>query len=623
MRVLLAIGCNDYESATTLDGAEADATRMFQALANLENGWYDGAHSRLLLSPTLDQARLALREMLFSGVALDTFTFFFAGHGGVNKGSFYLWVRDTNATGQSASALALGDLFRYINEAGPRQTNIIIDACEAGGLIEDLGVLLKPELLGDVDTPALTLLATSARNQAAGETPIGGDGTNAILDCIEGRQFVNDAHSALDLVEIGRQVSMRLQPQGQNPVVWGLNLYGPPSFCRNPRHDRDGKGALRDLVKEWPAEADAVIQRNHDHLWTVYTSVAGDWDEEEFQQVIRTVIQSSGLRAEQAAGVAERLATTLLQRCAQSDDPFRGALVMATIAASLLPFVAAPHVEASVRRLLRAASVELNKALSGLIADLTTERFALLSATGGGLPDLYYLPLRVSKVLGWAAVAPLLCQSDADKLQAESQFAAILRLLLEHYPSAVVALNDAQAPFWCVALARAAKAGLMDEGEQLAGMIFHSLTLCEGRLARWDLAPESVFEYTLARARNDFSEAPDFIERPIETLTVLLRASSLYGLGQVFDEGLWRLDGVSFSAFIPPDFSHYNALMMTSGESRVWKVGHEVFRVEEFAATWPSSVPRPRSTVVAALSVISSLILPNRQPWFLLEPGTM
>lgn len=619
MRVLLAIGCNEYENATTLDGAEVDAKRMFQALAKSEDGWYDGARSRLLLSPTLDQVRLALREILFSGAALDTFTFFFAGHGGVHKGSFYLWVRDTNATGQSASALALGDLFRYINEAAPRQTNIIIDACEAGGLIEDLGVLLKPELLGDVDTPALTLLATSARNQAAGETPVGGDGTNAILDCIEGRQFVNDAHSALDLVEIGRQVSVRLQSQDQNPVVWGLNLYGPPSFCRNPRHDRDGKGALRDLVKEWPAEADAVIQKNHEHLWTVYTSMAGEWDEENFQQVIRSVVQSSGLLAEQAAGVTERLATTLLQRCAQADDPFRGPLVVATIAASLLPFVASPAVEASAKRLLSVASIELNKAVSGLISDLTTERFALLSATGGGLPDLYYLPLRVSKALGWAAAAPLLCQSDADKLQAESQFAAILELLLEHYPSAVVALNDAQAPFWCVALARAAAAGLMDEGEQLAGLVFHSLTQCEGRLARWDLAPENAFEYTLARAHNDFSEAQDFIERPIETLTVLLRASRLYGLGHVFDEALWRLDGVSFSAFIPPDFSQYNAPMMTTGESLVWSVGHEVCRVEEFAATWPSSVPLPLSPVVAALAVISSLLLPDRQPWFLLE----
>jgi hypothetical protein len=159
----------------------------------------------------------------------------------------------------------------------------------------------------------------------------------------------------------------------------------------------------------------------------------------------------------------------------------------------------------------------------------------------------------------------------------------------------------------------------MDEGEQLAGLVFHSLTQCEGRLARWDLAPESAFEYMLARAHNDFSEVQDFIERPIETLTVLLRASRLYGLGHVFDDALWRLDGVSFSAFIPPDFSQYNSPMMSSGENAVWSVGHEVCRVEEFAATWPSSVPLPHSPVIAALAVISSLLLLDRQPWFLLE----
>jgi hypothetical protein len=135
-----------------------------------------------------------------------------------------MWLKDTMKTAQSVSALALADLFRGINEAAPRQTNIIIDACESGGLVEDLGVLLKPELLGDVGTPALTLVATSGRNQSANETASGGLGTNALLDCIEGRELVNDTFGALDLIDIGRRVAANLQSKGQNPVVWGLNL---------------------------------------------------------------------------------------------------------------------------------------------------------------------------------------------------------------------------------------------------------------------------------------------------------------------------------------------------------------------------------------------------------------
>ena len=234
MRVLLAIGCNQYENAKQLNGAEADAQRIFSVLIRPEVGQYDVARSTLLLSPSLHEVRQCLHAALFTDPQPETFTFFFAGHGGVSAGSYYMWLRDTRPKGQSISALSLADLFRSINEALPRQNNIIIDACESGGLIEDLTVLLKHEILGNAGTPTFTLVATSAQDQTSGETQEGGVGTNAILDCIEGRDFIQDSTSTLDLVEIGRKVSTRLRDSGQNPVVWGLNLYGPPRFCRNP-----------------------------------------------------------------------------------------------------------------------------------------------------------------------------------------------------------------------------------------------------------------------------------------------------------------------------------------------------------------------------------------------------
>jgi hypothetical protein len=458
--VLLAIGCNEYEECTELNGAEGDAKRIFAALVRANVGWYDDTRSRLLLSPTLDEVRKALRDLLFKSKAIETFTFYFAGHGGVTAGSFYMWVRDTMASGQSVSALSLADLFRSVNEASPRQTNIIIDACESGGLIEDLGVLLKPELLGDAGTPALTLVATSARNQSAGELPTGGFGTNAILECIDGREFVNDAFSALDLVEIGRKVSIRLQPSGQNPVVWGLNLYGPPSFCKNPRYNRDGMGPLRDLVNAWPPAADEIIRENQDQLWATYTSITGDWNPERFRAVVRSVLQAPGLSPELATGICERLAATFLQRCQQCDDLFRGALIVSTLVSFLLPFVEEPVAEAGARRLLGVASDALRRANATLISDLSADRFALLAAKGAGFADLYFLPLRVSNVLGWAAAGPLMAQTQADREQAATQFKTLLNQILEHYSGSVLALTDAQAPAWCVALTQAAAMGL-------------------------------------------------------------------------------------------------------------------------------------------------------------------
>jgi hypothetical protein len=265
----------------------------------------------------------------------------------------------------------------------------------------------------------------------------------------------------------------------------------------------------------------------------------------------------------------------------------------------------------------------LQQANATLIADLSADRFALLAGKGGGFPDLYFLPLRVSKVLGWAAAAPFLCQKQADREQADVQFKTLLKLILEHYAGSVIALADTQAPAWCIALAQAAAVGLNEEGEQLAGLVFHSLASCSGRLARWDLEPENALEYLLARSRNDYSECAGLIERPLETLTVVLRAARLFGLEEVFDEALWRLDGISFSAYIPAELLQFNSDTMQGGQNLVWSIGHDVCRVDEFTATWPSHVPSPSTPAVKALTVISALLLPDRQPWFLLEgaPG--
>ncbi|MEE4464951.1 caspase family protein, partial [Azotobacter chroococcum] len=311
--------------------------------------------------------------------------FFFAGHGSVSAGSFYMLLRDSTPNGQSMSALSLADVFRTLNEAAPHQSNIIIDACESGGLIADLGVLLKPEMLGNAGTPALTLVATSAQDQFAKESEEGGFGTNAILDCIEGRDFIQDSTSVLDLVEIGRRVSTRLiSEKGQSPIVWGLNLYGPPSFCRNPRYASDPSAPLRSFIQSWPAGNDESIKINHDALWAAYSSTSGAWNSEKFSQVVSTVLAPCTSNPSVLSKHADRLAATFLLKAQYSADPFRIPQVAATLAACLLPHINSAPVEASAQHLLSLCSSELLKANASLITDLSYNKYALLSTRGGG-----------------------------------------------------------------------------------------------------------------------------------------------------------------------------------------------------------------------------------------------
>jgi len=385
MRILISIGCNLYDDANTLTGAETDAQRIFDALVRPEVGDYDSNRSRLLLSPSIDEVRTALREALFSNGVIDTFTFFFAGHGGMRAGSFYMWVRDTRSEAQSITALSLSDLFRSINEATPNQSNIIIDACESGGLIADLGVLLKSDMLGDAGTPGITLVATSAQNQFSGETDLGGFGTNAILDCIEGRDFVQDTASVLDLVEIGRRVSSRLKTADQCPVVWGLNLYGPPRFCRNPHFGSDPARPLREIVRSWPANSGTSTREFYDALWRAYASVSDEWEPRSFSDVVSASLSPLASTPDLLAGFVERFGDAVMERAQFSVDPFRRAQVSAALAVSLLPYIQSEAVERSVARFVEVTGDQLSTAGSQLLDDLREDSYALMAGGSGAL----------------------------------------------------------------------------------------------------------------------------------------------------------------------------------------------------------------------------------------------
>jgi hypothetical protein len=128
-------------------------------------------------------------------------------------------------------------------------------------------------------------------------------------------------------------------------------------------------------------------------------------------------------------------------------------------------------------------------------------------------------------------------------------------------------------------------------------------------------------DYLRARNAKDFSSCLDLVERPIETLTVLLGIGRVLNLQEVFDDSLWKLDGVSFSAYVPDDYRQYGLPLMEAGENLIWTVGHDVFRCSDHAANW-GSVPEPPNDLISDLAVVSCLLREDRVPWFLLNSIT-
>ena len=616
-RALLAIGCNAYDHLNSLSCAEADADALFGLLIEPSIGDYDGARSRLLLSPTLQDVPAALATMLFEGEALDTLTITFAGHGAASSGSFYMALRDARLNALSATALSLADLFRMIAEAAPKQTYLVIDACQSGGLISDLNVILKSEVMGEFGTPGVTLLATAASNETAIETGGHGIGTAALLDCIRGDVFLQDGNPALDLVEIGRAVSERVGATGaQMPVVWGLNLYGPSSFCKNP-HAGTGDAPLRSVLAGWPdAETAAAIREGLPRLWEPYVSVTTRWDPREFLD--RLAPMNDALKDEPAVllNLIQRVSETFAARARASQDRFREIEVRAACAVALLPFCD----ENTVIRTLSAQCIEIAElvelAISDVVDAVDAYRYALVT---GGLGDLYHLPIRLSKLIGWAGFAVHTARAmSRDTNLAAGKLAALFDRIFDNYSLSLVAMSDCQAPYVISAMTACAAAGMTDAAERVLGHMFASTVACAGRVARCDLDGSKTLAYLVARGNQPKQLTAEMAAQPTELVLALLRLSSLFDLAEEFDASLSDLDHLPLNAYLAQDYRQFGQDHIMGGTNAVFVIGHDFWTITKMYSAWPS-LPGPDQPAVAMTALLASLLLPDRSPWFLLS----
>lgn len=615
-RALIAIGCDAYDHIGPLSGAEADARDIFSTLMRPEVGDYDVERSRLLQSPTLQEVRDALATVLFEGGPLDTLALSFAGHGAVGAGSFYMALRDTKGQALSATALSLADLLRMVAEAAPKQTYLFIDACQSGGLISDLNVILKSEVMGELGTPGVTLVATAAANQSAYEEGGHGIGTTALLDCVRGDVFLQDTTPALDLVEIGRAVSERVAAAGgQTPVVWGLNLYGPSSFCRNP-HAGSGDAPLRSVLVGWPDSAtSAAIREGLPQLWEPYVGVVAEWDARKFLERLEPLLARLGDDAGTAVGLVARIEESFSNRARGSRDRFRELEVRAACAVALLPRSGQPAVDLWLAKACGGLAGMAEAALDDVVAAIDGYKFALIN---GGLGELYRLPLRLSKLLGWAGFAVHARRiAGDDGSTAAEKLNGLYSRIFATYSLSLVSMSDCQAPDVLIALTASSHAGLQDHGERLLGHMFSSAVFCRGRVARSDLDPSKQLSYLIMRTGSETEPSRELVAQPTELVLALLRASRLFDLSEEFDSSLAQLDHLALNAYLPETYLTFGAEHIAGGVNSAFQIGHDVWSVAELEAAWPD-FPAPSGPGQAMTAILSSLLFPDRVPWFLL-----
>jgi hypothetical protein len=526
----------------------------------------------------------------------------------------------------SATAHPLNALFTALNESRPTQVNIIIDACNAGGLVGDLGTLLKPELIGARDSPSISLLAAASADEYANETNSGGVVTSLLVEYLVGTKKINRTDRYLDLADIGKLISTTIDKQhGQTPTSWALNLYGESRFSKNRHFSQSGSPFADGLFDILPdSEIGKKISQHAESIWEEYRAIGEEPDAYRLANTLRKVIGEMSDDPRGVAAFLSGISNNLEQRAVKSLDIFGPITVVSTLLALLLEFVDDITVQVTVTRLLKRRRELMQECLKSIVQGQQENQYYLLGLTDI-TADLFLLPIRISKVLGYLWSQVLLDNmTDTKDQEFLDQVVALTSTIYSAYAGSFVAVSDEQAPYIYVMAQAASSAHAGKTISDAINSIFQDLVAHRGDLARANIEPSNLLRFLLGRGHHSERAAPELLANPSQLLAVFLSLSGDLVDEREWDKKLRALDHQSLVVFIPKSFRQFGYQIIRDGINNVFKVGHGIWSLGDFRLEFASEC-RPvldrdssfKETPVQVLSIVSTLVFPDRIPWFL------
>lgn len=631
-RVLLSIGCDDYQHMQKLGGAELDASSIYGELTSGDLSCIRPEDGQLLSSPTKDQLISALLNLQDQYQEIESLTIFFAGHGGEANGSYFLCLSDSRADRLSTTGFALSHLFEYLNELKAAHCNVIIDACNAGGMISNMNSLLRPEVIGKAKTFGVSFFVSSASDQFASEDSSGGYGTGAILKVLRGEIDTGSRGKYLDLVDIGRPAAQHVNvitSGEQMPSVWGVNLYGYMPIFGNPHASDTSASSLLAMTGISPSSpAGRAISEHSAALYTLMFAPETELSPEKLFPVLSEFVQ----RLEAIPGAAgifvEGIWRSLEKNARRQTNSFALVELSATCISLLL--ASSQQDESSARCIWWLAHEIVDESCRLLREIALALQSEPMSLCRHGIPDLFYLRQRITRILGWGGAALHISRDIGLDTKALRQLLSeISRHLVEHYASACAGMSEAEAPFWAAFLTAIDDGEMNGMGELVVSTLYNALIENGGGLAKADLDTEDVYAYLIARAQQDQTSLQLLSSSPSETLALVMLSSVRHSLRDEVDVNLDKLDHAYLNIFIPRDYLDFSQPCISDGVNHVFQIGHKVWTVENFLDRWQTScMPQIiqsgslNSSTTRIGALCSALLFPNRVPWFLFAEST-
>lgn len=617
---LISIGCDkyQYEEFPELSGAENDATAIYTLLSNSEYAIYEKFDSIYLGSPNKIEIIQALEKVLYEKDCPDILTFFFAGHGGVFSGAYYLCVNETRIDRISLTALPLSEIFRIVSATQVKHVNLIIDACNTAGLVNDLLALIKPDLMGGQGTFGISILAAAASDEAALEVAGHGLLTASLLAIIKGEERINTYSEYLDLVSIGRAISTKFIEKkfGQTPTSWGMNLYGPSVFSKNPFHTSDNSIPTHyySFIPS-ASRVGKVLAQHKSELLEAFENLEKTEGVDGFLKILRDVtrqIENSDDLITIIKGVGYRFIEKN-----QPSANFKQLELVNALVTLLLPHLCDSSIKSTVIELMQLFRYIGRSVLKDLNEQLEADKHYLISKNDNGfgvLANYFYLPIRLSKILGYFGQLLLVDEGVKEELN------RFINLLKANYSKHIGVMSDLQSPFIYTFFKACLNGNQTAEAKPILYTYINSYLAYSGKIAKLDLGPEKaplflMQRYSTGEVSSDLKASPESIGG------VLLLHAVSYCIDEELDMHLHNLDRRGMHIFIPGEIDCFGSEVIESGINLTPRCGFDFWTCKEFMNLFEnnyslySNINRNEIDLTVKFScVAASFCLPDRVP---------
>lgn len=484
---------------------------------------------------------------------------------------------------------------------------------------------MKAEVIGHSEASSITFLGACSSDQSAGETSEGGILTRQLIKYITGEKELQTKSPFLDLIEIGAAVcqDMLIKHPEQKPISWGLSLFGNGRIAQNPHFDSGAKERTFPTGSVLPqSEMGKLIRLNSSALWNEYRTIKEDPNPRRLIDLLDSVFHGANGDVQGMVTSVQGLARTLSARARESSELLAPSQCLATCAVSLLPNIESEIVKNYTLTSLREIMVLDMEVWSELLTSVKSDNNTLLSNVGI-MADLYYLPMRITRILGWIGLS-IITESLMPELDDgnDSLRISLASALVNRYGDSLVAVSDEQASSLYVFLTACLLKNQTELAEQVTTRYFASFADKKGNVNRAGTDGVQAYRYILSLGPEQFRPQDWRPANPSHLFPVLLLFGAKLGLSTVWD--LRALDHVTGAFFIPKNYRDFGRKAIDQGMNYTQHIGFGLWSLSDFNKEFERAIKESFmpdtisfSKEGAALCTISSLLFPDRLPLLL------